>query len=73
MEISIPDQDRELLKTVAANLRAGGATAENTRNILESARSPYIGLNFKEFLESAPLEELDLERSRDSGIRDVDL
>ena len=47
MEISIPDQDRELLKTVAANLRAGGATAENTRNILKRARSPYIGLNFK--------------------------
>lgn len=65
MEISVPQQDRELLKQVAANLRAGGETAENTRNLLNSTQNPYVGLNFKEFLEAAPSGELELDRSKE--------
>ena len=65
MEISVPQQDRELLKRVAANLRAGGETAENTRNLLNSTQNPYVGLNFNEFLEAAPSGELELDRSKE--------
>jgi hypothetical protein len=65
VEVTIPEQDRDLLGVIAANLRAGGTVAENTRNLLESAKNPYIGMNFKEFLEAAPLDGLDLERLDD--------
>lgn len=65
VEVTIPEQDRDLLGVIAANLRAGGAVAENTRNLLESAKNPYIGMTFKEFLEAAPLDGLDLERMDD--------
>ena len=72
MELSIPAQDREILRAIAANLRAGGTVAENTRNVLETAMNPYIGMNFKEFLEAAPIEGLEFERQTDPP-RDVDL
>ena len=72
MEISIPEQDREIMKEVAARLRAGGVVAENMRSILESLNDPYAGMDFKQFLEAAPIEELDLDRLADQT-REVDL
>lgn len=72
LEITVPEQDRELLKVIAANLREGGRVAENTRSLLDTANNPYVGMNFKEFLESAPIEGLELERSGERT-RDVDL
>jgi len=72
MEISIPEQDKEIMKRVAANLRTGGVIAENTRNLLNSTQNPYVGLNFKEFLEAAPLGELELDRSAEKT-KDIEL
>lgn len=67
MEINIPEADRELMRKAAANLRAGGQIAENTRAALGSIVNPYEGMSLKELLESAPLEGLDLERSDETG------
>ena len=72
MEVSIPDQDRELVKVMAANLRAGGQLAENTRSLMMNLLSPYAGMNFKEFLEAAPIDDLDLDRPLETT-RDIDL
>lgn len=71
IEVTIPERDRELLSDIAAKLRAGGNVAENTRSLLESADNPYFGMNFKEFLEAASLDGLELDRSSDRT-RDVD-
>jgi hypothetical protein len=72
MEVSVPESDRELLSQTAANLRAGGEIAEQTRVALSSVLNPYEGMNLKELFEAAPLEELDLERSKETW-RDIDL
>ena len=73
MEVTVPDRDRELIRQTAANLRAGGDTAERTRTALSSVLNPYAGMNLKELLENAPpLDELDLERSKETA-RDIDL
>lgn len=72
VEISVPDSDKELLKQTAANLRAGGKIAEQTRAALRSVLNPYEGMSLKELLESAPLEGLELERSKETA-RDIDL
>jgi hypothetical protein len=72
MEISVPEGDRELLRQTAANLRVGGDLAEKTRMALLSVINPYEGMGLKELLEAAPLEDLDLERSRETW-RDIDL
>jgi hypothetical protein len=73
MEVTVPDRDRELIRQTAANLRAGGDTAERIRTALSSVLNPYAGMNLKELLENAPpLDELDLERSKETA-RDIDL
>lgn len=72
MEVSIPEQDRELIRIVAANLRAGGQVAENTRQLLMNVQNPYLGMDFKEFLEAAPLEDVEFERPVETT-RDIDL
>ena len=73
MEVTVPDRDRELIRQTAANLRAGGDTAERTRTALSSVLNPYAGMNLKELLENAPpLDELDLERSKETA-KDIDL
>lgn len=72
MEINLPEKDRELLRKTAANLRAGGKIAEQTRAALNSLINPYEGMGFKTLLESAPLEGVDLERSAETG-RDIEL
>jgi hypothetical protein len=72
MDITVPDRDRELLKEIAANLRAGGELADKTRSTLCKVQNPYAGMNFKQFLEAAPIEGLEFERSRETA-RDIDL
>ena len=71
MELNVPETDRDLIKKAAANLRAGGDLAEKTRMALLSVINPFEGMGLKELLEAAPLEELDLERSRETW-RDID-
>ncbi len=72
VEICVPEGDKELLRKAVANLRAGGKIAEQTRAALSSVLNPYEGMNLKDLLESAPLEGLDLSRSKETG-RDIDL
>lgn len=72
MEINVPKADREMLRKAAAKLRAGGQVAERIRAVLDSILNPFDGLTLKELLESAPLEGVDLERSRETA-RDIDL
>ena len=72
MEVNVPDTDRELVRQTAANLRAGGEIAEKTRLALSAVLNPYEEMNLKELIESAPLEGLDLERSKETW-RDIDL
>jgi hypothetical protein len=72
VEVSVPDTDHELIRQTAANLRAGGEIAEQTRAAMRSVINPYAGMNFKQLLEAAPIEDLDLERSNETA-RDIDL
>jgi len=72
MEVSIPDADRELIRQTAANLRSGGDIAEQTRAAIRSVINPYAGMNFKQLLEAAPIEGLEIERSKETA-RDIDL
>ena len=72
VEVNVPDPDRDLIRQTAANLRAGGDIAEQTRLALSSVLNPYEGMNLKELLENSPLGELDLERSKETW-RDIDL
>lgn len=73
VEINVPNADKQLIKRVAENLRAGGDKAARTREALATALNPYEGMNLKELLENAPpLDELDLERSKEVA-RDIDI
>ena len=72
MEVNVPDRDKELLKEIAANLRAGGVLADETRTALGKVQNPYAGMNFKQLLEAAPIEGLEFERSRETA-KDIDL
>lgn len=72
MELSVPKQDRELLKSVASQLRKGGFDADRMRMLLKSAVKGEDLIDFKTFLEMAPLEGVDLERSKDTGWREID-
>jgi len=72
MEVNVPDRDKELLKEIAANLRAGGELADKTRTALGKVQNPYAGMNFKQLLEAAPIEGLEFERSRETA-KDIDL
>ena len=71
MEVSVPDSDRELIRQTAANLRAGGKIAEQTRAAMNSIINPFAGMNLKELIEAMPLGELEIERSRETG-RDIE-
>lgn len=71
VEVNIPENDRKLLRQLAANLRAGGLVADETRTAMRSVISPYAGMNLKELIEAMPEGELDLERSKDTG-RDIE-
>ncbi|MFC1695839.1 hypothetical protein ACFL1C_06920 [Pseudomonadota bacterium] len=67
MEVSVPDSDRELIRQAAANLRAGGKIAEQTRAAMNSIINPFAGMNLKELIEAMPLGELEIERSKETG------
>ena len=72
VEVAVPETDRELIRQTAANLRAGGEIAEKTRAAMRSVINPYAGMNFKQLLEAAPIEDLELERSKETA-RDIEL
>ncbi len=72
MELSVPTQDRELLRSVASELRKGGFDADRMRMLLKSAVQGEDLIDFKAFLEMAPLEGVDLRRSKDTGWREID-
>jgi len=65
-------QDRELLKSVASELRRGGFNADRMRMLLKSALKGEDLIDFKTFLEMAPLAGVNLERSNDTGWREID-
>ena len=67
LEINVPEHDRGLLRALAAELRAGGTIAGRIRNTLQSALAHKQQVSFKELLESAPMEGIEFERSRDPG------
>jgi hypothetical protein len=72
MELSVPRQDRELLRSVASELRKGGFDADRMRMLLKSVVKGEDLIDFKAFLEMAPLEGVDLKRSKDTGWREID-
>ena len=71
VEVNVPDTDRELIRELAANLRSGGAAAEEIRTTLKAVINPYAGMTFKELIEAMPEGELDIERSKEPG-RDIE-
>ena len=71
MEINVPERDRDVMRAIAARLRGGGFVADQTRQALESALRPLDSMNFKELLEAAPLEGVELERTKDTW-RDIE-
>ena len=72
MEISVPESDKSLIKSIAAKLRDGSDEADDFRNTLKIALNQPHAMTFKEMLECAPLEGIDLERSKESW-RDIEL
>ena len=69
LEINVPKSDKELLRKAAEKLRSGGPVAAQTRAALNAILNPFDSMPLKEMLESAPLEDLPLERSRETGKR----
>ncbi len=72
LELNVPGRDKETLRRVAAELRKGGFDAERLRVVLASALNGEELINFKKYLEMAPLEGVELERSKDTGLREID-
>ena len=72
VEVNVPEVDKPLIRQLARNLCSGGQTAEHTRAVLTAALNPYEGMDLKQLLENSPLDELELERSRETW-RDIDL
>jgi hypothetical protein len=73
LEVNVPSEDKELLRSVASMLRSGGVDADRIRSILESALAGEELFDFKKYLESAPLEGVDLHRSKKTRRREIDL
>jgi hypothetical protein len=71
IELRAPEQDAVLLRAIASAL-ADPEQAVRARTVLSELFAVHRARGFKELLAAAPLEGLDLERSRDTG-RDVDL
>ncbi len=71
LEVQVPSQDAGLIEAVAASLADPG-TAPMIRAMLgpRFAFTPTYGL--KDLLARAPLDGIDLDRSRDHG-RDIEL
>ena len=76
LEINVPAEDRDLMRTMAARLREGGNAAADIRSALLNLLGPKQTLNFKELLEQAPLDGVELERLRESfgeGWREIEV
>jgi hypothetical protein len=71
VEVQVASEDAPLLRSVAAAL-ADPARAPATRALLRARMLAPAGRDLKALLEAAPLEDDDIERSRDTG-RDVAL
>lgn len=69
VEVHVPKKDVAFVREVASAL-SDPARAERVR--AAQPASIYSGMSFKEFLESAPFEGIDLTRSKDTR-RDIDL
>lgn len=72
LEVVVPESDRDRLKELARLLREGGSRASRLRSAVDLAVKDKRPPNFKEYLESAPLEGVDLTRDQDLG-RDIEL
>jgi hypothetical protein len=72
MEISVSECDKSLIKSIAVKLREGSDEADSFRSTLKIALNRPHAMTFKEMLECAPLEVMDLERSKE-GWRDIEL
>jgi hypothetical protein len=71
LEVQVRGEDAPLLRAVAAALADPGRAAE-TRALLRGRFAPSPARSLKALLEAAPLEGVELERSRDTG-RIIDL
>jgi hypothetical protein len=71
VEVSVRKEDASLVRRVASALSDPSRQAE-ARKLLRQRFAEPPKLSLKALLASAPLDEIDLERSRDLG-RDVDL
>lgn len=69
MELTVPGKDRDLMRRIAAQLRHDGSDAERLRLIMQSALEGETLVDFKKYLELVSLEDVDLDRDRDPGIR----
>ena len=72
LEISVPKEDKDLLRAAAAKLKSGGVAAGRVRRALRDAVADREPISFKELLESAPLDGIEFERSADTG-REIEL
>jgi len=71
VEVSVRKEDAALVRSVASAL-SDPARQEEARRLLRQRFSKPADVSLKALLASAPLDGVDLERSRDVG-RDVDL
>jgi len=71
VEVSVRKEDASLVRSVASAL-SDPARQNETRRILRQRFAAPRSVSLKALLASAPLEGIELDRSRDTG-RDVDL
>lgn len=77
VEVTVPNRDAALVKSLAESLRAGGKRADLIRESLKpivATPKARNGAELVEFFRSSPLvqDELDISRDRDTG-RTADL
>ena len=73
VEVQASPADAGLLRSTARVLRSNSADAARVRRLLREALGPEVGsVDLKQLIESAPLEGIDLTRSKDLP-RDVEL
>ena len=73
LEVTLPEKDRETMREIAAILRRDEFQADHLRAVLDNFLNGEVLLDLKKYLELMPPGDIDLERSTDTGIRDVDL
>lgn len=71
VEVHVPKVDVAFVREVASAL-SDPARADQVRAALKRPNSIYSGMTLKDLLSCAPLEGIDLTRSKDTG-RDIDL